>query len=62
MATCFPNFLSRRATICILPMITITIMITHIKPCFEARTILRAFNARLGVVDTFFMFIKTRKF
>ena len=30
--------------------------------CFEAGTILRAFNARLGKVDTFLMFITTRKF
>ena len=30
--------------------------------CFEAGTILRAFNARLGKVDTFLMFIKTREF
>ena len=30
--------------------------------CFEAGTILRAFNARLGKVDTFLMFMTTRKF
>ena len=30
--------------------------------CFEAGTILRAFNARLGEVDTFLMFITTSKF
>ena len=30
--------------------------------CFEAGTILRAFNARLGKVDTFLMFIKMREF
>ena len=30
--------------------------------CFEAGTILRAFNARLDKVDTFLMFITTRKF
>ena len=30
--------------------------------CFEAGTILRAFNARLGKVDTFLTFITTRKF
>ena len=30
--------------------------------CFEAGTILRAFNARLGKVDTFLTFIATRKF
>ena len=29
---------------------------------FEAETILRSLNARLGKVDTFLMFITTRKF
>ena len=30
--------------------------------CFEAETILRAFNAWLGTVGTFSMFVKTRGF
>ena len=62
MTKSFLNFLSKRMQSGFLVTNRFNYFPIRIDFFFKSEITLRAFNARLGIVGTFFMFIKTRQF